>query len=172
MAFVLRRCISSLFWTNATTAVAILGNSWNPIMPVKSIALFSGILVVVNFFFVIMVIPPTMILYDKIESNCCGRSSYKKDEDENPDSLAKDIKSLEDQYSGIDRFFGDKWNRIPANIFGKLLLILIFLGWTFFASYISLETEFKTYIEDFLPEDNPTQITKSIYEKQFFGADD
>jgi hypothetical protein len=92
MAFVLRRSLSGLFWTNATTAVVILGNSWNPIMPVRSIALFSGIMVVVNFFFVVMVIPPTMVLYDKIETKCWGRQK----EDHDPDSLAKDIHSLEE----------------------------------------------------------------------------
>lgn len=152
MAFVLRRSLSGLFWTNATTAVVILGNSWNPIMPVRSIALFSGIMVVVNFFFVVMVIPPTMVLYDKIETKCWGRQK----EDHDPDSLAKDIHSLEEQYSGIDRFFGDKWNKVPAHMAGKLCLILVFLAWTYFAAYLSLDIQFKTYIEEFLPEDNPT----------------
>jgi len=49
-------------------------------------------MVVVNFFFVVMVIPPTMVLYDKIETKCWGRQK----EDHDPDSLAKDIHSLEE----------------------------------------------------------------------------
>lgn len=67
MAFVLRRCMSGLFMTCTIQAVVIVGNAWNPIMPVKSIAMFSGIAIVVNFFIVLMVIPPTLVIYDGIE---------------------------------------------------------------------------------------------------------
>jgi len=48
----------------------------------------------------------------------------------------------------------------------------LFIALTAGASYLSIDTQFKTYIEDFLPEDNPTQITKNLYETQFFGAED
>lgn len=153
--------------TCCTQTVVILGNAWNPIMPVKSIAMFSGIAVVVNFFIVLMIIPPTLVIYDKIEQNCCSRFN-----DHHKDNQAPDIQSVNEQYSGIDRFFGEKWNKCTSHIASKLFLFLIFLAWTAFAAYLSIDIEFKTYIEDFLPEDNEAQITKSLFDKSFYGSED
>lgn len=96
MAYVLRRCSSGLFMTCTTQTVVILGNAWNPIMPVKSIAMFSGILVVVNFFFVLMCIPPALVFYDKIET-CC-----RQEDEEVAKKMHADLHSLNDQYQGID----------------------------------------------------------------------
>jgi len=58
-------------------------------MPVKSIAMFSGILVVVNFFIVLMCLPPALIFFDKIET-CCKKS------DLSGENAEADLHSLHD----------------------------------------------------------------------------
>lgn len=74
MSFVLRRCIRGIFMTNTVTALAILGNAWNLVMPIRSLALFAGTLVVVVFFFTLMILPPTFVIFDKIEKACCNKN--------------------------------------------------------------------------------------------------
>lgn len=84
MSYVLRRTVSGTFMTSCTTAVAILGNAWSPIMPVSSVAIYGGVFVICNFVMVLMVIPPTLIIYDEIETKCVQKVRNKEpDEDEN-----------------------------------------------------------------------------------------
>lgn len=102
MAYVLNNSVNGLFMVNSSIAVCVVANAWNPIMPVRSICIFSATLVVVNFFMVLLVMPPTLVIYDKIEQKCWKRNKEEKETDI--------FTNLDEQYSGIDRFFGDKFN--------------------------------------------------------------
>lgn len=60
--------------TSSTTAVAFFANVFSPIMPIRAFGIFSGVLIPVNFFLVVMIMPPAVIYYeDKMEGKtCCG----------------------------------------------------------------------------------------------------
>lgn len=49
---------------------------------------------------------------------------------------------------------------------------MLFIGWTGFAAYTSIEIEFKTYNEEFVPADHPAQVAKTLYNDMFFGSED
>lgn len=74
----LRRCVRGIFMTNITAGLAVMGSAWNPVMPIRSLAIFSGALIGSNFFFTLMILPATLVIYDKIEKACCAK--VKKDD--------------------------------------------------------------------------------------------
>lgn len=129
MAFVLRRSVSGIFMTDLTTAVALFANAWNPIMPLRSISIFAGVIVIVNFFFVLIVLPSTLVMYDKLENKCCKKGP--KEDEDNIHAY-----SLDDQYSGIDKFFGEKLNNIFKILVLRWYCFILFLGWTLAAGYL------------------------------------
>jgi IS1 family transposase len=49
---------------------------------------------------------------------------------------------------------------------------LIFLLWTVGACLISTKIEFKTYVEELVPPEHESQVTKSLFNDKFFGAED
>lgn len=154
--------------TCTTAALAVLGSAWNPVMPIRSLSLFAGTLVICNFFFSLMVIPPTLVIFDKIEKGCCNKNKGNKDDDK----VARDLNVIDNQYSPMDNFFGQKWNNFVSHKIGKIVIFIIFIGWTAYASYVALEVPFKTYIEEFVPEGHESQIVKKLYNDKFAGAED
>lgn len=114
--------------------------------------MFAGMIVVVNFFFILIVLPSTLVIYDKLENKCCKRAHKDKE-----DAFTY---SLEDQYSGIDRFFGEKFNNIFTFCVVRWYFFIIFIGWTMFAAYMDQNKEFQTYVPEFVPEDHPAAIAK------------
>ena len=61
LAFAFRRAGRSTATTSATTAVAFLGNIWNPIMPMASFGIYCASLVVVTYVLIIIFLPPIVI---------------------------------------------------------------------------------------------------------------
>ena len=161
MSFVLRRASRGMFMTSITTALALFGHAWSPVMPISSVSVFAGVSIIVNFFFVLMVIPPTLAMHAKFERACCKRKEK--------DAQIRKSRShrLDDQYSMLDKFFGDKWNWVTSNVVIRILIFVIFIGWTGFASYKSLDIEFKTYIEEFIPESHDYMMAESIIDNNF-----
>jgi predicted RND superfamily exporter protein len=74
MAYAFRRGVRAMTVTSSTTAVAFFANVFSPIMPIRAFGIFSGVLIPVNFFLVVMIMPPAVIYYEnKMEGKfCCG----------------------------------------------------------------------------------------------------
>lgn len=68
--------------TSSTTAVAFFANAMSPIMPIRAFGIFTGVLIPINFFLVVMIMPPAVIYYEsKIQNRfnlcfgCCPGGS-------------------------------------------------------------------------------------------------
>mgnify|MGYP001006531084 CR=1 FL=1 len=68
--------------TSSTTAVAFFANVFSPIMPIKAFGIFTGVLIPINFFLVVTIMPPAVIYYERVIqpkfTRCCGCCPGKK----------------------------------------------------------------------------------------------
>lgn len=65
MAYTFRRAVRSMAVTSSTTAITFMANIVSPVMPIKSFGVISGVLIPVNYFLVVIFMPPAVIYYDK-----------------------------------------------------------------------------------------------------------
>lgn len=83
MAYSFRRGVRAMTVTSSTTAVAFFANAMSPIMPIRAFGVFTGVLIPINFFLVVMIMPPAVIYYEskiqgKYERCGCFPGSSKK----------------------------------------------------------------------------------------------
>ena len=74
MAYSFKRAAKAIAVTSSTTSVAFASNIMSPIVPIRAFGLQASIIVLVNFFMVIMIMPSVQIVYDtcfKHKCNCC-----------------------------------------------------------------------------------------------------
>ena len=78
MAYTFRRASRAMSLTSSTTAVAFFANFFSPLMPIKSFGLMSGLIVPLNYLLVVLIMPPTIIIYEtyiKPKFTCCSKCS-------------------------------------------------------------------------------------------------
>lgn len=63
---------------------------------------------------------------------------------------------MENQYSPYDNVFGIKLSGFLSKLGPRIVFLVIFLGWTGYASWVALGVPFKTYVEEFVPEKHPS----------------
>jgi predicted RND superfamily exporter protein len=51
--------------TSSTTAVAFFANAFSPLLNIAAFGIFAGIIVPINYFLVVMIFPPAVIIYEK-----------------------------------------------------------------------------------------------------------
>lgn len=92
MAYSFRRGVRAMSVTSSTTAVAFFANAFSPIMPIRAFGIFSGVLIPINFFLVVMIMPPAVIYYEtKIKNKftrCCGCCPGKNKEESDSEATA------------------------------------------------------------------------------------
>jgi predicted RND superfamily exporter protein len=64
LAYSFRRASRAINVTSSTTCVAFLANVFSPLMPIKSFGIFAGVIIMVNYFLIIMLFPPATIVYE------------------------------------------------------------------------------------------------------------
>ena len=112
LAYAFRRAAHVMAITSSTTSVAFVANYYSPLMPMKSVGIFAGVIIPMNYFLVIILMPPAVILYEeRIEGRFCTCSCFKKQS-----------KAKENEGGKIERFFGGKWNSFVM----KYKLFIIF----------------------------------------------
>ena len=57
MAYTFRRSFQAIMVTSSTTAIAFLSNALSEIRPIRAFGIFAAIIIPVNFFIVILVMP-------------------------------------------------------------------------------------------------------------------
>jgi len=91
-AYAFKRSFRAILVTSTTTAVAFAANALSDIRPIRAFGIFAAILIPVNFFILILVLPSIQIIHDrhfkercayrKIFGKCCRRSVVPQDESE------------------------------------------------------------------------------------------
>ena len=88
MAYAFKRSFRAIAVTSSTTAVAFLANALSEVRPIKAFGIYAAIIVPMNFFIVIFLMPSIQIVHDnwfkercnyrKICCFCCKKSNSKK----------------------------------------------------------------------------------------------
>lgn len=71
MAYTFKRSFKAIAVTSSTTAVAFLANTFSDIRPIRSFGIYAAIIIPVNFFIVILVMPSIQILHDRYFKDSC-----------------------------------------------------------------------------------------------------
>lgn len=71
MAYTFKRSFKAIAVTSSTTAVAFLANTLSDIRPIRSFGIYAAIIIPVNFFIVILVMPSIQILHDRHFKDSC-----------------------------------------------------------------------------------------------------
>lgn len=83
MAYAWRRACKTLLTTTITTTLAFLSTSITNMIPIRSFGLYAAILIPINFFFVIFMFPPMLVVYDKLLAHRLLCFTLKKNERKN-----------------------------------------------------------------------------------------
>ena len=135
--------------TSSTTAVAFFSNAFSPIMPIRAFGIFTGVLIPINFFLVVMIMPPAVIYYEFNIKNkytkcfgCCKKDDL--DQGENSEQ------AVEPEESKIEKFFDNTWNRMVHKFrYPIIALSLCWAGVTFvFATKMTPQTERERFLKD------------------------
>ena len=74
LAYAFRRALSAISVTSTTTAAAFLANVASDITPIRAFGIFAAIIIPVNFFIVILVMPSIQIVHDRYLKEKCAYS--------------------------------------------------------------------------------------------------
>ena len=72
LAYAFRRSFRAISVTSSTTAVAFLANALSDVRPIRAFGIFAAIIVPVNFFIVIMLMPAIQVQHDRWFKNRCN----------------------------------------------------------------------------------------------------
>lgn len=68
MAYTFRRASRAMAVTSSTTMAAFFANVFSNVMPIRSFGVYAGIIIPLNFIFVVFFFPSAVILYER----CCA----------------------------------------------------------------------------------------------------
>uniref|UniRef100_A0A7S3MTB7 SSD domain-containing protein n=1 Tax=Strombidium inclinatum TaxID=197538 RepID=A0A7S3MTB7_9SPIT len=97
-AYAFRRAVCAMAVTSSTISVAFFANIFNPVMPIKSFGIIAGVIISINYFLVVMFMPPATVFFEK-RGCCCIRGCW---------SSSKEYEKPE--IGRIEKFFDQKWN--------------------------------------------------------------
>lgn len=162
MAYSWKRSVKALLVTSSTTCVAFLSNAMSNIIPIKAFGLYAAIIIPVNFFIVITMLPPMLLFYDKYLSSrfCCikfkSQRSKKYGTEQISNAYLESISQL---------IFGNCWNAVVRKL--RWLIISLAIGWTVYAALQVKDIKPLTEQENFFPDDHPIRIQQTIIDDYF-----
>ena len=154
MAYAFRSSARAMAITSSTTSVAFFANIFSPLLPIKTFGIFSGVIIPINFFLVVMFMPPAVILYEEYIKDayfcCCECKSLKKmtnrdtevdgeevmqndeENEEKTSSEDKDSSKKEEKLGMIEKFFDGPLNKFVFKF--KKQIVFASIVWFMYAS--------------------------------------
>ena len=63
LGYTWRRAGRAMAVTSSTTAVAFLANAFSEIMPIKAVSIYAAVIICVNYFLIVLIMPSTLMFY-------------------------------------------------------------------------------------------------------------
>eukprot|EP00177_Eucheuma_denticulatum_P004660 GFKZ01008474.1.p1 GENE.GFKZ01008474.1~~GFKZ01008474.1.p1 ORF type:complete len:1014 (+),score=125.22 GFKZ01008474.1:449-3490(+) len=183
MSWTYRRAVRAMSVTSATTAAAFFVTATSPIMPISTLGVWAGALILLQFFLVITIYPCAVIIWHKffrVRSivNCFKRPSEEQLDipkiplyqrclppswrpERDPDRAA--------EYRPIERFFRGPWLGIIARV--RYVLIALAVALVAVSIWLATRLEAPTENEEFLPESNELRVALMIRREAFPTSD-
>lgn len=172
LAYAYKRSFNAIAVTSSTTAVAFLANVFSDIRPIRAFGLLAAILIPVNFFIVIFMMPSVQILHDRYfkeryryKTCCCSCLRKKKPLPKNAvadlDKAAADdsLNVGEKEPIKVDvitKFFAGIHNKWVFKL--RYLIMFCFIALGIVASLTATGIGPLSKQENFLPESDPLII--------------
>jgi predicted RND superfamily exporter protein len=132
MAYAFRRACRAMAVTSSTTSVAFFANIFSPVMPIRSFGIISGVIIPLNYLFVVVFMPPAVIFYEeKLEGTWCCIKTLKQKQKEVHREMVKGQVTEDQELRRLERFFDGKWNNFTKKF--KYFIIFFTLAWFGFA---------------------------------------
>lgn len=180
MSWTYRRAVRAMTVTSLTTAAAFFVNAASPIMPISTLGVWAGVLIILLYALVITLYPCGIIIWHRFWRPRLFVRGFKTPPPEDierevatplwhrflPKSRRPVVKvSAIGEYRRLERFFRDPW----FNIIHKMRFILIAIAVILVAIAIWLASGLKPpeVEEDFLPKDHPVQVAFDTLEDGF-----
>ena len=71
MAYAFRRSSRAIALSASLTGISFLANAFSPFMEIRSFGIFTGLIIPVNSILLIILFPPSVILYEENKFRCC-----------------------------------------------------------------------------------------------------
>uniref|UniRef100_A0A7S3CP63 SSD domain-containing protein n=1 Tax=Strombidium rassoulzadegani TaxID=1082188 RepID=A0A7S3CP63_9SPIT len=163
MAYAFRRACRAMAVTSSTTSVAFFANMFSPIMPIKSFGLLSGVIIPLNYLFVVIFMPCAVIFFEeKLQHTTCCCIKHKQED------KVEEVKAEGDgevQLNRVERFFDTTWNQFIVK--RKPFVLLLFLAWSVFAFTQAIQMGPQTEEEEFIDPENPIIRTFTLLGSEF-----
>lgn len=171
MSWTYRRAVRAMTVTSFTTAAAFFVNAASPIMPIATLGVWAGLLILLVYLLVITVYPCSIAIWHRFWRPRMFVRGFRKPP---PDEIEREIATplwhrllpksrrpavkapVSGEYRRIERFFHKPW----FNLIRKIRFVLLALGIILVALAIWLATglEPPKDAEQFLPNDHPVVV--------------
>jgi len=170
MAYAWRRAVKAMAVTSTTTSVAFFANAFSPLMPIRTFGIFSGVIIPLNYFLVVMMMPSAAIIYEKYKfyKCCCCPCGFRTEEE---------LKEFEEPEEGklgqIEEVFNSKVNTCVFK--ARWVILAVSLIWFVVTAIFAVKMGPMTKEEEFIDPDHPIMkpikiITEEFGEKQEQGT--
>lgn len=182
MTWTYRRAVKAMSVTSFTTSVAFFVTAFSPIMPISTLGIWAGLLILLQFVLVITIYPCATIIWYQFWrvrkwTNCLKApkqdSEVTKASESTPSSeklglfskLLKRRKRNEHEYRPIEKFFNGPWtrwmnaSRIPILVVGLVLVA----GSIYFATRLETPIEQEKFLPDSFPAQNALNLLRTAF---------
>lgn len=183
MSWTYRRAVKAMTVTSLTTAAAFFVTATNPIMPISTLGVWAGLLILLQFFLVITIYPCAIIIWyrfwrPRLIVRLFQRIPPDLVEDEVntplwhralPKCWRPEVKNSTNEYRALERFFRGPWFKIIR--FLRFILVAIAILFMATCSWLATGLEPPTEEEKFLPANHPIQEAVNVQAEMFPRGD-
>lgn len=185
MGWTYRRSVRAMTVTSLTTAAAFFVTASSPIMPISTLGVWAGTLILIQYLLVISVYPCAIIVWHRFWRPRLAIQCFKKVDDDMvetevhtplwhrflPPSRRPHVKSpASGDYRAVERFFRGPWFRFVTK--GRFIIVALAVVLAGFAIWAASKLKPPEREEEFLPSDHPLRVSILTFRDAFPIADD
>lgn len=169
MSWTYRRSVKAMGVTSVTTAAAFFVTATSPIMPIGTLGIWAGVLVLLQFFLVITIYPSAIIIWHRFFrvrtfTNCFNKPDKGRENEPVPSVWSRWIPAKwrseratgVQEYRAVERLFRGPWvNLVNKLRFGLVMLGAILVGLSIWRATLLTSPDER---EEFLPSSHPVRV--------------
>lgn len=177
MSWTYRRSVRAMSVTSFTTAAAFFVTAGSPIMPVSTLGIWAGILILLQFVLVITIYPCAVVIWHRFWRVRSSLKCFRKptEQDLNAPHISFWQRCLPEKWRGnpaaageyrmIERFFRGPWTSFVHR--ARYILVVLALVLVGVSIWLATRLEPPEEQENFLPKDNELRIAFTALQDAF-----
>lgn len=172
MSWSYKRAVKSMLVTSFTTSVAFFSTVGSPVMPISTLGIWAGMLVLFQFVLVITIYPSALVIWQRslrnqgLFSKFCNRRIKQEEDSALVGDSQKHMtcfnqnRASEGELRLIEKFFNGTWTEFTFRAKWPLLILSIALIST--STWLATKLDTPNTPEKFLPQEHPIQVATDI----------